>query len=79
MTGDAVRESGTLSGVSPRSREKLTPDTRDRLIAARDAVPAAEAALTAAVQAACDESSVRVVADALGVSPTTVQKWKNRA
>lgn len=65
--------------MSPRTPEQLTPDTLASLLAAQERVTLSEAAFRRAVKAACDEASVRVVAAALGVSPTTVQKWKTEA
>ncbi len=65
--------------MSPRTQEQLTPDTLALLLAAQQQVTRSERAFRRAVKDACDEASVRVVAAALGVSPTTVQKWKTEA
>lgn len=76
---DTVTGTGTLTRVSPRAREKLSAETLDRLRRAQADVATSEAQLKRIAVDACNEASVRVVADALGVSPTTVQKWKSEA
>lgn len=60
------------------STPRSTPDaeTMQRLISAKDRRRAAEAELRAAVQAARDKGgSIRVIADAAGLSTRTVQDW----
>lgn len=76
---DTVTDTGTLTRVSPRAREKLSIEMLVRLQDAQAYVATAEAQLKRIAVQACDEASVRVVAAALGVSPTTVQKWKSEA
>lgn len=62
--------------VSPRRR--LVPDAAalDRLVKAADAKAAADAELKAAVRAAkAAGGSVRVIAEAAGLSTRSVQDW----
>lgn len=61
-------------------RGELTSTDRDRLLRARDAVGEAEAELrAAAAEANGNGGSVRMIAELVGVSPTTVQKWIRKA
>jgi DNA invertase Pin-like site-specific DNA recombinase len=70
-----VPDRGTLRGVSPRRPDELPPEVVKRLRAAQANAAGAEDAYHAEVRAALQYGSVRRVAAALGISPTTVQKW----
>jgi hypothetical protein len=74
-----VTETGTLPDVSPRRANELTDETVEKLRAARAewkrSHDAADATFRAVVRQALTEGSVRRVADAADLSPTTVQAW----
>jgi len=69
-----VTATGTIRRV-PRKPNEL-PDAQVRkLLAAARAVDDAQGKLKAAVREALTHGSVRQVAAALGISPTTVHAW----
>jgi len=61
--------------MSPRPRDELPPDVIEALRAVQAKAEASRLELRAAVRAALAVGSVRQVAAALGISPTTVQAW----
>lgn len=67
---------GTLADVSPRSKDEPPAEVLDQLRAIRDS----NAKLKRLVlRALAEGGSVRVVAEASGKSPFTIQQWKNDA
>lgn len=78
VTKTGVTGTGTIRRV-PRPRESLPPDVQARLERAKErhakAISDAQDELKAEVLAALKHGSVRRVAAASGVSPTTVQHW----
>jgi len=75
VTKATVTPTGTMKRVSPRSADNLPPEDAARLKAARDKRAAAEAEFKSQVIAALRKGSVRAVAKAAGLSPTTVIAW----
>lgn len=79
MPRDTVTATGTIPRVSPRRPDALPPDVAARLARAAtsrsNAHQTADAKLKAAVIAALAHGSVRQVAAAAGLSPTTVHAW----
>lgn len=77
-----MTRAGTLRGV-PRPRNELPPDVAAKLAKARikhdSAATAADEAFRAVVVAALAHGSVRQVAAAAGLSPTTVVAWSKEA
>lgn len=70
-----IAQAARMRGMSPRSADRLTPEMAERLRAAQRRAEAADAEFRREVRAALEHGSVRQVAAALGISPTTVQKW----
>lgn len=62
-------------GVSPRRPDELPADVIAALRTAQARADASRNELRAAVRVALRVGSVRQVAAALGISPTTVQAW----
>ena len=74
-----MRDAGTLPDVSPRKAEVPSPEDVAAVRTARARRDEAHAQVDAefrdTVRDVLTRSSVRTLADALGVSPTTVQAW----
>lgn len=64
-----------MTRVSPRKPDRLPDATVDKLRASKAQADAAQTELKAAVREALQVGSVRQVAAAIGISPTTVQAW----
>lgn len=69
---------GTPDKPGGRPSDRPSPEVLDALIRAQAKAEAAQAELRAAVRAALERGSVRQVAAALGISPTTVQAWSKQ-